>query len=109
MERVGELLALFASSGVELSVLLHIWPPVPLADCLVSQRPTSNVTAADPFMNFVEEIVDFASVNALEVGPGEMTSCRVCQLGRAKTGLLSALSSALPSCLRATGRPSDMR
>lgn len=71
MERVGELLALLASSGIELGVLLHVWPPVPLADCSVSQRPTSNVTAAGPFMNFVEEIVDSTWVNALEVGPSE--------------------------------------
>ena len=71
VERVGELLALLALPGVKLGVLLHVRPPVTLADSPVSKRPTSYMTAADSFVNLVEEIVDFAGVNALEVGPCE--------------------------------------
>ena len=71
VERVRELLALLAFFGIELGVLLHVRPPVTLADSPVSKRPTSYMTAADSFVNLVEEIVDFAGVNALEVRPCE--------------------------------------
>ena len=69
VERVRELLALLAFSGIELGVLLHVRPPVTLADSSVGKRPTSYMTATDPFVNLVEEILDFAGVNALKVGP----------------------------------------
>ena len=37
MERMGELLAFFAFSGIELCILLHVGPPVALADGSVGQ------------------------------------------------------------------------
>ena len=51
--------------------LLHVRPPLTLANSSVRKGPTSYMTAADSFLNFVEEIVNFAGVNALEVGPCE--------------------------------------
>ena len=69
VERVRELLVAFP--GIELGVLLHVRPPVTLADSPVIKRPTSYMIAVDSFVNLVEEIVDFAGVNTLEVGPCE--------------------------------------
>lgn len=71
MERVGELLAFWTLLSIELSVLLHIRPPVSMAYCSVGYRPTSDVATADSFVDLEEEVFNFARVYTQELGVGE--------------------------------------